>query len=261
MRRIPEPPLALVVFAVGFSILGAEIAAARLLAPYFGASTIVWANTIGMVLVALSVGYWYGGKLADRDPTRSGLYRVVLLSGVLLAAVPFVAGPLLGPAVDALDSISAGAFVGSLLAVTVLVALPILVSGAVAPYALRLAVADVAEAGTVSGRLYAISTVGSLLGTFSSALLFIPLIGTRRTFIVYGLTLVVLAAVGLARRRYVLAPLALAVALALPVGTVKSKTQDGARVIHEADTEYQYARVVQDRDGTRTLELNEGQAV
>jgi spermidine synthase len=261
VRRLPEPPLALVVFTVGLSILGAEIAAARLLAPYFGASTIVWANTIGIVLVALSIGYWYGGRLADRDPTRAGLYRIVLVSGLLLAAVPFAADPLLGFAVDALDSISAGAFVGSLFAVTALVAIPILVSGAVAPYALRLAVADVEHAGTVSGRLYAISTVGSLLGTFSSALLFIPLIGTRRTFLVFGLALVAIAAVGLARKRYALAPLALAALLALPVGTVKGETDAGARVIHETDTEYQYARVVQDADGTRTLELNEGQAV
>jgi spermidine synthase len=261
MRRLPEPPLGLVVFVVGVSILGAEIAAARLLAPYFGASTIVWANTIGIVLVALSIGYWYGGRLADRDPTREGLYRIVLLSGLLLAAVPFAARPFLHFAVDALDSISAGAFVGSLLGVTVLVAVPVLVSGAVAPYALRLAVADVAEAGTVSGRLYAISTVGSLCGTFLSALLLIPLIGTRRTFIVFGLALVLVAVAGLSRRVFLLAPAALVVALALPVGTVKGETDDGARVIHEADTEYQYARVVQERDGTRRLELNEGQAV
>ena len=231
------------------------------MAPYFGASTIVWANTIGIVLVALSIGYWYGGKLADRNPTREGLYRIVGLSGLLLAAVPFVADPFLGFAVDALDSISAGAFVGSLLGVTVLVAVPILVSGAVAPYALRLAVADVAEAGTVSGRLYAISTVGSLLGTFTSALLFIPLIGTRRTFVVFGLVLVVLAAIGLARARYALAPAALALLLALPVGTLKGQTDPGSRVIYETDTEYQYARVVQEADGTRLLELNEGQAV
>ncbi len=210
MRRLPEPPLSLVVFVVGTSILGAEIAAARLLAPYFGASTIVWANTIGIVLVALSAGYWYGGRLADRNPTRAGLYRIVLLSGLLLAAVPFVADPFLGVAVDALDSISAGAFVGSLLGVTVLVATPVLVSGAVAPYALRLAVGDVAQAGTVSGRLYAISTVGSLLGTFSSALLFIPLIGTRRTFIVFGLALVLIAVWGLARRALLAAPALLA---------------------------------------------------
>ncbi|HEX8157444.1 MAG TPA: fused MFS/spermidine synthase [Solirubrobacteraceae bacterium] len=261
MRRLPDPPLALVVFTVGLSILGAEIAAARLLAPYFGASTIVWANTIGIVLVALSIGYWYGGRLADRNPTREGLYRIVLLSGLLLAAVPFIADPFLSFAIDALDAISAGAFVGSLLGVTVLVAIPILVSGAVAPYALRLAVADVEHAGTVSGRLYAISTVGSLLGTFLSALFLIPLIGTRRTFIVFGLALVILAVIGLAQRRLLVAPVGLVLALALPVGTVKGETGAGARVVYEADTEYQYARVVEDLNGTRTLELNEGQVV
>ena len=261
MRRPRELPLGLIVFVVGLSILGAEIAAARLLAPYFGASTIVWANTIGIVLVALSIGYWYGGKLADRNPTREGLYKIVLLSGLLLAAVPFVADPFLGFAVDALDSISAGAFVGSLLGVTALIATPILVSGAVAPYALRLAVSDVAQAGTVAGRLYAISTVGSLLGTFSSALLLIPLIGTRRTFVLYGLALVVLGAVGLAQRRWALAPAALALLLVVPAGTVKGEADGGARVIHEADTEYQYARVVEDPKGKRTLELNEGHAV
>ena len=261
MRPLPEPPLGLIVFVVGVSILGAEIAAARLLAPYFGASTIVWANTIGIVLVALSIGYWYGGRLADRNPSRAGLYKIVLLSGVLLAAVPFAADPFLGLAVDALDSISAGAFVGSLLGVTVLVAVPVLVSGAVAPYALRLAVADVAHAGTIAGRLYAISTVGSLLGTFLAALVLIPLVGTRRTFILFGLALVLLAVAGLAKRRLLLVPAALVLALALPVGTVKGETELGQRVIHETDTEYQYARVVEDLDGTRRLELNEGQAV
>lgn len=140
-------------------------------------------------------------------------------------------------------------------------ALPILVAGAVAPYALRLAVHDVERAGTVSGRLYAISTLGSLLGTFSSALLFIPLLGTRRTFLVFALALVLIAVVGLARRALVLAPIGLGVLLALPAGPLKVQTEPGARVIHEAETEYQYARVVQDTDGTRSLELNEGQAV
>jgi spermidine synthase len=253
------PPLGLVVFVVGTCILGAEIAAARLLAPSFGASTIVWANTIGVVLVALSIGYWYGGRLADRDPTPEGLYKVVLLSALLLGAVPFVADPFLDVAVDALDSISAGAAAGSLIAVLFLIAVPVLVSGAVAPYALRLAVTGVEEAGRISGRLYAISTVGSLFGTFLSALLLIPLLGTRRTFLVFALALAVVAVAGLARRALLPVPIVLAGLIALPVGTVKG--EEGARVIREVETEYQYARVVERPDGRRQLELNEGQAV
>src|SRR4051794_26866868 len=254
------PPLPILVFVVGTGSLGAEIAAVRLLAPYFGASTVVWANTIGVVLVALSAGYWLGGRLADRHPNMRALCLTALVAAVMLAIVPFAADPLLNVAVGALDEISAGAFVGSLIAVLVLVALPVLLLGTVSPWAIRLAVESVEEAGTVAGRLYALSTAGSLVGTLTSALLFIPLIGTRRTFLIFALAIAVCAVTGLRPlRRWALAPVAIAALIALPVGTLKAQTADG-RVIHEAETEYQYARVVEGGDGTRYLELNEGQA-
>jgi spermidine synthase len=254
------PPLPLLVFVVGTGSLGAEIAAVRLLAPYFGASTIVWANTIGVVLVALSIGYWLGGRLADRHPHMRGLCLLALAAAGLLALVPFAADPMLDVAVEALDEISAGAFLGSLFAVLVLVAIPVLLLGAVSPYAIRLAVSSVEEAGTVAGRLYALSTAGSLAGTLVSALLLIPLVGTRRTFLIFALAIAVMAVWGLRpTRRYALAPAAIAVLIALPVGTLKASV-DGGRVIHEAETEYQYARVIEYPDGERTLELNEGQA-
>lgn len=248
-----------VAFVVGAASLGAEIAAARLLAPWFGASTIVWANTIATVLVALSIGYWLGGRLADRNPTLGGLCRLVLAGGALLAVVPFVAGPFLRVSVDALDKVEAGAFAGSLIAVLVLIAAPVIVLGCVAPYAVRLSVAAVDEAGRVAGRLYAISTMGSLAGTFLSALLLIPLVGTRRTFLAYALALALVALLGLRRPAAVLAPVGAAALMLIPVSTVKA-TGDG-KVIWEHDTEYQYARVVQSDDGERRLELNEGQAV
>jgi spermidine synthase len=254
--------VALVAAVVGAASLGAEIAAARLLAPWFGASTIVWANTIATVLVALSGGYWLGGRLADRDPTFAGLCRLVLVAAALMAAVPFVASPFLRVSVAALDHIEAGAFVGSLVAVLVLIAAPVLVLGCVAPYAVRLSVGALDEAGRVAGRLYAISTLGSLAGVFLSALVLIPFAGTRRTFLVFALALGLAGALGVKRRAPALAaglPALIAILIALPPGTVKA-TVDG-RVIWEAETDYQYARVIQNPDGERRLELNEGQAV
>jgi spermidine synthase len=251
--------VALVAAVVGAASLGAEIAAARLLAPWFGASTIVWANTIATVLVALSGGYWLGGRLADRDPTFAGLCRLVLLSAALMAAVPFVAGPFLRVSVDALDSVEAGAFVGSLLAVLILIAAPVLVLGCVAPYAVRLSVGALDEAGRVAGRLYAISTLGSLAGVFLSALVLIPFVGTRRTFLAFALALGLVAILGLRQRIALAAPALVVLLIALPTGTVKATT-DG-RVIWESETDYQYARVIEHADGERQLELNEGQAV
>ena len=245
------------VFVVGITTLGAEIAAARLIAPFFGASTIVWANTIGVVLVALSVGYWLGGRLGDRYPTLRSLCLAALGAAILLALVPLVARPFLDLSVDALDEIEAGAFIGSLFAVLILVAVPVGIAGACSPWAIRLAVPDVEHSGRTAGRLYAISTVGSLLGTWLAALVLIPLVGAQRTFLTFALLLAAVATAGLGRRALV-APIALAAALAIPVGTVKA-TDDGT-VIFETESEHQYIRVIEQPDGDRALELNEGQA-
>jgi spermidine synthase len=249
-----------IAFVVGSASLGAEIGAARLLAPYFGASTIIWANTIATVLVALSVGYWLGGKLADRRGDLAGLCAVVALAAVLLAAVPFAANPFLHLSVRALGSLSVGGFLGSLVAVLTLVAVPVLLLGMVAPYANRLALGQVADTGTVTGRLYAISTAGSLVGTFAAALLLIPLIGTHRTFLVFALALSVVAVPGLRARRFLIVPLVIGALLAVPPAAVGTDVA-GAKVIFSTETQYQYARVLQFNDGERWLQLNEGVAV
>jgi len=249
--------LYVLVFVVGISTLGAEIAAARLMAPFFGASTIVWANTIGVVLVALSIGYWLGGRLGDRYPNVRTLCLAVMTAAILLALVPLVARPFFDLSVDALDEIEAGAFVGSLFAVLFLIAVPVGLAGTASPWAIRIAVPDVEHAGRIAGRLYAISTVGSLLGTMLAALVLIPFLGTQRTFLSFALVLALVAAAGLGWRAIV-GPIAVAAAMAIPVGTVKAT--DEGDVLFETDSEHQYIRVIEQPDGDRALELNEGQA-
>jgi spermidine synthase len=259
--RAPHPLMVRgIAFVVGAASLGTEIAAARLLAPYFGASTIIWANTIATVLVALSAGYWLGGKLADRRADLRGLCAVVLVASLLLALVPFVADPFLRLSVNALGSLSVGGFAGSLAAVLVLVAVPIMLLGCVAPYVSRLSVRSVSETGRTIGNLYAISTVGSLVGTFLAALLLIPTIGTHRTFIVFALGLALVSVPGLRLRRFWVIPLLVGGSLAIPPAAIGAGVANG-RVIYETETQYQYARVVQFPSGVRWLQLNEGVAV
>jgi MFS family permease len=179
----------LVIFVAGISTLGAEIAAARLVAPAFGASTVVWANTIAIVLVALAGGYWVGGRLADRHPHKPAMARAALLGAALVALIPLVAIPLLGVTEDTLDELP-----GSLLALLVLVAPPVLVLGALSPWAIRLSVRSVAAAGDATGRLYALSTAGGLVGNFAAALALIPLVGTRWTFLICAALLAAVSA-------------------------------------------------------------------
>jgi hypothetical protein len=176
----------LVVFAAGVATLGAEIAAQRLVSPTFGASTVVWANTIGVVLVALAGGYWLGGRLADRRPHLRDLGRTALAGAALVALVPLLAVPVLGGTENA----------GSLLALIILVAPPVLVLGTVSPWAIRLRITGLSDAGDVAGRVYALSTAGGLVGTFASALALIPLVGTRWTFLLCAALLAVAAIPG-----------------------------------------------------------------
>ena len=238
--------------AAGAGSTATEISASRLLAPYFGSSTVVWANVIGLVLAALSLGYWLGGRVADRHPRPRVLGGIVVGAGALVAVVPFAAQPLLDLTVRGLDRVSAGAVVGSFLASLLLFAPPVVLLGMAAPFAIRLAVADVAGAGAVAGRLYALSTLGSIAGVFVPALVTIPLVGTQRTLVGTAAVVALGGALQL-RSRWLLAPLALAAVLAAPTGVVKATPG----LLYEAESRYQYVQVVQNGP-ERDLYLNEG---
>jgi predicted membrane-bound spermidine synthase len=253
--RRAQITLTALVFSAGAGSLATEIGAARLLAPYFGNSTIVWANVIGLVLASLALGYWLGGRVADRRPSPRLLGGLVLAAGLGVAAIPFVARPFLDRAVEGIDELSVGAAVGSFFGVLLLFAPPVILLGMVAPFAIRLAVSDVASAGSVAGRLYAVSTVGSLVGTFASALLTIPLIGTQRTLL-GSACLIVLSGALLLGTRWLLIAAGVAALVAVPPGAVKAK----AGLLYEDESRYQFIQVVQ-RDEARRLYLDEGLAV
>jgi spermidine synthase len=249
-----RPGLALngLVFVAGVGALATEIGASRLLAPYYGGSTVVWANVIGLVLASLSVGYWVGGRIADRRPSPRVLGGIVMAAAVGVAAIPFVARPFLDVSVQGLDEVSAGAAIGSFFAVLALFAPPVVLLGMVAPFAIRLGVTDLATAGQVAGRFYALSTLGSLLGTFLSALVLIPLIGTQRTLLAAAATLA-LGGAALLGPRWLGVAAALGVLLLVPPGAVKAR----AGVIYERESRYQFVQVVQ-QGPERRLYLDEG---
>jgi spermidine synthase len=248
--------LGLLVFTAGAGTLSTEIAASRLLAPYFGSSTIVWANIIGLILVYLSLGYWLGGKVADRRPDPRLLGWIVIAAALFIAVLPFVARPVLDAAVRGLDAVSVGAVVGSFFAALALFAVPVTLLGAVSPFAIRLALDNVGEAGTVAGRLYALSTVGSIVGTFASALVLIPLIGTQRTMLLSAALLVLAGALVLGAR-WQLLTVGVAALLFVPASTIKASSG----LIYETESAYQYIQVLQKPNGSRLLKLNEGVAV
>jgi spermidine synthase len=264
-RVAGAPFLHVLVFAGGFASIGVELTASRLLAPFFGSSTFIWASLIGFTLAFLSLGYFLGGQLADRRPQADVLYAVAAVAAVAIGLVPFVARPLLTGSLEAFRDLDAGAFYGSLAGTLLLLAPPVTLLGFISPFAIRLQLADVASAGKTAGSLYALSTIGSITGSFVPVLVLIPLIGTAATFIALSLSLLVPAVAGLVAMRArpvalaaVLAALAVpALAVAAPAGV---RPPDRGILLHERESAYNYIQVV-DQDGRRSLILNEGHAV
>jgi spermidine synthase len=168
--------ISIAVFASGAVLLGVEIAASRVLAPFFGNSLFVWGALIGVVLAGLSVGYWAGGALADRLPATQLLLSMMTLGALLVLAIPFVDTPVL----ETIVAWDPGPRLNPLLAAVVLFGIPSVVFATVTPIAVRLLSRSVTSVGRTAGRLFAISTAGSIVGTFATAFFLIPAFGTNQ---------------------------------------------------------------------------------
>ena len=251
------------VFVSGMTTLAIEFAASRLLGSVFGTSNLVWASIIGLILIYLTAGYFIGGRWADRSPYPQTLYGIIAWGAFLAGSVPLVARPVLRLAADAFDQLQVGVLFGSFTAVLVLFSVPVTLLGMVSPFAIRLAISDAQTAGRVSGRIYAISTLGSFVGTFLSVLVFIPLVGTSWTFFVFSEFLLLVAVAGMLisagwrkSLRVAWMPLLLPV-LAVLLASRPIKSTAGQ--IYEGESAYNYIQVLEKPDGRRVLRLNEGQ--
>ena len=240
------------VFISGVASMGLEILAGRIVAPQFGSSIYTWGTIIGVFLAALSVGYYRGGKLAAARAGERRLIRLFVGTAAYVAVLVF-AGDLLLRATVAFPVPSRAA---SLPAVVLLFGPPTYLLGFVSPYAAELS--DAEGTGEASGRVYAVGTVGSILGAFGTTYALVPALGTDAIGFVFGLLLVgtagLLAWPGPSRESVggVLGALLL---LTAAIGTGAAGISAEGQVIHETQTPYQELRVV-DLGDTRTLYLD-----
>ncbi len=255
-RRLLLP----LVFIAGMVSLGVEFGASRLLAPFFGTSLYVWGLLIGLILLYLSAGYVLGGRIADRFPSSAVLYQLTAVSALWIGLIPLAAQPILILSQRGFATLSAGLVLGTLIAVVGLFAVPVTLLGCVSPYAIRLLVTDVGSSGRTAGSLYALSTAGSILGTFLPVFWFIPSFGTRLTFIGFSLALLAISVAGLWPRRRIYAVLGVLVLVGWVALPPTIKPPAVGRLLFEKESAYHYIQVVQ--EGSRTeLILNEGQAI
>jgi spermidine synthase len=264
--------LSALVFVSGMTSLALEMCASRLLSAYFGTSQFIWANLIGLILLYLTIGYFLGGRIADRYPSERVLCSITALAGLATSVIPFVSQGILNWSIVGMQEISVSIFISSLLGSILLFAVPVTLLGLVSPFAIRLLTKRIDHSGHISGLLYAISTAGSILGAFLPVLVLIPTFGVRRTLLIFGAVQFAASlwslrpsiALWSLRPRWRPAfaiPLILLIAqigtLFLSLGPLKNIPY----LYYEKESLYNYIQVTQQPDGTRELILNEGQAI
>ncbi len=254
--------LLLTVFLAGFCTLGAEFAASRLLANTFGNSNLVWAAIIGLIMIYLAAGAFLGGRLADRSPHWSTLALLLAGASLGLGLVPLIASPVLRFAATAFDHLQLGVAGGAFFGVLLLFSLPITLLGMVSPFAIRLSIRDRASSGQVAGRINAIGTLGSFLGTYLTVLLLIPNIGTARTLwllsLLPGLNALYLFWTARAQRAAGALTLGLVLLGSLMAANQRAPIKATPGQIFEAESAYNYIEVIA-REDMRYLRLNDGQ--
>ncbi|HHJ06554.1 MAG TPA: spermine synthase [Anaerolineae bacterium] len=251
------------VFVSGMTTLGVELSASRLLDPFFGNSIIIWANLIGLVLIYLSLGYWVGGRWADADSRGATLFQIIAWGAFLVGLIPLVAAPILRLSARGFATFNAGILIGSLLGVLILFSLPMTLLAMTSPFAIRLAVGDVNESGKVAGSIYALSTLGSIFGTFLPVLILVPNIGTRRTFLTFAVILMLTAIIGLfqySRKKGVLYLALLLLLLTITFFVSAGPIKANPYAIYESESRYNYIQVTQEGDDI-LLYLNEGEGI
>jgi len=214
------------VFTSGGVLLSLEIIASRVLAPYFGNSIYVWGSLIGVFLAALSVGYAVGGRVADRFPSLAIFAGIVFLAGLLTVPIPLVAAPVL----DAIAGADFGPQLNPLVSAIALFVVPSIVMGMVSPFAVRLRARTVTTMGATAGSLYAISTVGSIVGTLATSFVLINYLGVRAIITLMGFILMGMAVIGwLASRRMLVAGVGAGLGALLAAGVAGPAAARGGR--------------------------------
>ena len=263
---VRTPQLLAVVGVGGAGVMALEMTAAQLLRPYFGSSLFIWANLIGLVMIYLTLGYWLGGRLADRAPRPAVLYTLMSVAGLATAIIPLLAQPILTWSLEGFAQVSVGIFYGSLAGVIGLFAIPLVLLGMISPFAIRLRTQHAAAAGQTAGNVSSVSTLGSIVGTFVPVFLLLPNVGSGRTLLLTAGAVLLVATVGMLAgqvrgARVVGAGLLAVAALGLLPPPALIKPPPYGTMIVDRESVYNYIQVVAAGNGDTHLVLNEGHAV
>ncbi len=243
--------LSLVAFISGAIVMALEFVTSRIFTPVFGSSIYTWGSLIGIVLTGLSLGYYLGGKIADKNPTFQKICSIIFSAGLYIVFIPFIAPGVIGLTISILPQSQ----YSSLFATFVLLLFPVILLGTVSPYVIKLGASTLKKVGNTSGNFYSLSTIGSIFGTFLTIFVLIPTFEIRQVIIGLGIVLMITSLIGLK-----LAPKIIVIAVIIILFTPSSSLVTGlmshtGTTVYETETQYSHLDVT-DSNNKRTLYLN-----
>ncbi len=192
-------------FFSGMSVMAVELAASRLLAPYFSSSEIVWTIIIGTIMIAMALGNIYGGRTADKNPNPDRLYKRIIIAAIWIALIPVLGKyVILGVAAVVIFSVNTNfLIIAAFISCMILFVYPLFLLGTVTPSLVKYAVSDLADNGKTVGYLNAYNTIGSIIGTFLPTFVTIPSVGVSITFYIFAAILLVICIIYFCSKREV----------------------------------------------------------
>lgn len=234
-ENISSKKLYLVVFLTGAIVMILELIGSRILAPIFGTSIFVWTSLIGVILGAMSLGYYYGGKIADKNPNLKFFSSIILSSGCLVFSILIIKDVVL------YSGLFLGIKTGTVISAIFLFALPALFLGAVSPYAVRLSIKAVESSGNTVGNLYAVSTFGSIVGTFLAGFYLIPNFGSIAILYGIAIALFLISAFVYLEKKFAIRTILILLFLIIFSSSVNA--MNGSNFIVDKDSIYNHIRV------------------
>lgn len=248
--------LEITVFLSGAVVMVLEIAGSRVMGPYVGGSTFVWTSLIGIILGALSIGYYLGGKIADKSHNPNVLSLLIVISAFFIGLTTLIKDPVL----SAIQSSDLGIRMASVIGATILFTPASIFLGTISPYAIRLKMNDVKTSGSTVGNLYAISTIGSIFGTFLAGFYLIAKLGNTKLLLVLSLTLLIASffpTLNKTKKSHV----ATIIILLISIFFINQQTVKAEEYLVEMDSQYNDIRIIDGVDQStkrpiRTLKMN-----
>ena len=232
--------LEIIVFLSGAIGMGLELIAARVLSPYVGSSNVVWTSIIGIILVSMSLGYWLGGKKADKEASGNVLSRLLLGSALFTSIIPLLETIVVKEFAGIVNNL----IVAAILCAIIVFSIPSFILAMISPFAVKMKSMQETEIGSLSGRISSLSTIGSITGTFLMGFVLIPNIVV--TNINIGITILLVVMSILARddinKKYILSTISLVVVMIILmfIGKWVFKLANPEILV---DTDSQYSRI------------------